>query len=237
VAALRSLTFNFLFYLWTAVVVVVCMPALPWGPPAVFAVGRFWARGALFLLDKVVGLTHRVVGQERLPPEPVIAAMKHQSSWDTIVGLLLFARPAYVLKRELTWVPVFGWYLSFGNMIALDRKAGGSAVRRLLRKARAAVADGQSVLIYPEGTRILPGERRPYQPGVAGLYEHLGLPVVPIALNSGLFWGRRSFVKRPGEITLEILEPIPPGLDRKAFLEELERRLETASQRLAEAAG
>lgn len=235
-AALRSLTFNLLFYLWTAVVVLICMPALLWGPPAVFPIGRFWARGSLFLLRKVVGLTHRVVGRE-LPPEPVIAAMKHQSSWDTIVGLLLFARPAYVLKRELTWIPVFGWYASRGKMIALDRKGGGAALRHLLRKARSAVAAGQSVIIYPEGTRTLPFERRPYQPGVAGLYEHLGLPVVPIALNSGMFWGRRSFIKRPGEITLEILEPIAPGKDRKAFLEELERRLETASQRLAEAAG
>jgi 1-acyl-sn-glycerol-3-phosphate acyltransferase len=237
VAALRSLTFNLLFYLWTAAVVLICMPALPWGPSAVFPIGRFWARGSFFLLRKVVGLTHRVIGRERMPAEPVIAAMKHQSSWDTIVGLLLFARPAYVLKRELTWIPVFGWYAWWGNMIALDRKAGGAAVRRLLRKARSAVAAGQSVVIYPEGTRTLPFERRPYQPGVAGLYEHLGLPVVPIALNSGLFWGRRSFVKRPGEITIEILEPIAPGLGRKAFLEELERRLETASQRLAEAAG
>jgi 1-acyl-sn-glycerol-3-phosphate acyltransferase len=120
-------------------------------------------------------------------------------------------------------------------MIALDRQAGGAALRRLLRQGRQAVEEGRTVVIYPEGTRTAPHTSHPYHPGVAGLYEHLRVPVVPIALNSGLFWQRRSFVKRPGTITLEILEAIPPGLDRRTFAEELERRLEGASARLAKA--
>jgi 1-acyl-sn-glycerol-3-phosphate acyltransferase len=235
-AAVGSLTFNLLFFCWTAVVVLFGLPGLLFGRSGVYFLARLWARGALWLLAHLTGLRHRILGRERLPPEPVIAAVKHQSSWDTLVCLLLFREPAYVLKRELIWIPVFGWYLQRGGMIALDRKAGGSALRRLLRKSSQAVARGQSILIYPEGTRTAPGARQAYHPGVAGLYEHLGLPVVPVALNSGLFWGRRSFVKRPGVITLEILEPIAPGLDRRAFLSELERRLENASDRLAASA-
>src|SRR5688572_11009770 len=235
-AALRSLAFNILFFLWTAAVVVIGMPALIFGAPGVHFMGRLWSRGTFWLLKHLIGLTHRVLGRERLPAEPVIAAVKHQSSWDTMICTLLFKRPAFVLKRELTWIPFFGWFLLRGGMIPVDRAAGGTALRRLLRRAKQAAADGRSVVIYPEGTRTAPGASRPYQPGVAALYEHLRLPVVPVALNSGLFWGRRSFLKRPGTITLEILEPISPGLGRRPFTEELERRLEGASQRLAAAA-
>jgi 1-acyl-sn-glycerol-3-phosphate acyltransferase len=232
-ATLRSLLFNVLFFAWTTVVVVFGVPTLLFGRRGVYWIGQLWARGTFRLLEHVVGLRHRIVGREKLPPEPVIGAVKHQSSWDTMICSLLFKQPAYVLKRELTWIPFFGWYILCGGMIALDRGAGGSALRSMLRQARRAAEDGRSVLIYPEGTRTAPGEHRPYQPGVAGLYEQLKLPVVPIALNSGLFWPRRSFMKRPGVITLEILDPIAPGLDRRAFLTELERRLEAASQRLA----
>ncbi len=230
---LRSLLFNILLFAWTAALVLLGLPALAAGRRGVYALARLWARGSFVLLAHVVGLRHRILGRDRLPAEPVIAAVKHQSTWDTMACALLFAEPAYVLKRELTWVPVFGWYLLRADMIAVDRRAGGGALRRMLRQARAAAADGRSVVIYPEGTRTAPGVVRPYQPGVAALYEHLNLPVVPIALNSGLFWGRRSFLKRPGVITLEILEPIQPGLDRRAFLAELHRRIEEAAMRIA----
>ncbi len=234
-AALRSLAFNILFFAWTVLVVLLGMPALVAGRAGVYMIGRLWARGTFLLLAVLVGLRHRILGRERLPPEPVIVAAKHQSSWDTMACALIFKEPAYVLKRELTWIPVFGWYLLRGGMIAVDRGAGAPQLRRLLRQASQAVRQGRSILIYPEGTRTAPGARRHYHPGVAGLYQHLHLPVVPIALNSGLFWGRRSFSKRPGVITLEILEPIPPGLGRHAFLKELERRLEGASGRLVAA--
>lgn len=236
-AALRSLAFNLLFMPWTAVVVLFGMPLLLLGRTGVYLAARTWARGTFWLLAHLIGLRHRVLGRERLPPEPVLAAMKHQSSWDTLAGVLLFRQPAFVLKRELTWIPFFGWYLLRAGMIPLDRRAGGAALRRLMREGSRAAEAGQTILIYPEGTRTMQGASQPYHPGVAGLYAQLGLPVVPIALNSGLFWPRRSFLKRPGTITLEILEPIPPGLDRRTFLKELEMRLEGASKRLAEAAG
>jgi 1-acyl-sn-glycerol-3-phosphate acyltransferase len=231
--ALRSLLFNILFFAWTAAIVLFGSPLLVIGRPGVYTIGRRWSRGTFMLLAQIVGLRYRIIGRERLLPEPVIIAVKHQSAWDTMICSLLFAEPAYVFKRELTWIPFFGWYLLRGEMIAVDRGAGGPALRRMLRQAQKAVQQGRSILIYPEGTRTAPGTSRPYHPGVAALYEHLKLPVVPIALNSGMFWGRRSFLKRPGVITLEILDAIHPGLPRRNFLDELRQRIETASLRLA----
>lgn len=232
-AALRSLIFNLLFYAWTAGILLVCLPALPFGVAAVHAVGRCWVRVTLLLLVGVVGLRHRIVGLEHLPEGPAIIAPKHQSTWDTLIFALPLRLPAYVLKRELMRIPLFGIYLRCAGMIPVDRAGGGTALKQMVAKARAAVAEGRHLLIYPEGTRTAPGERRPYHPGVAALYSQLGLPVVPVALNSGLFWGRRAFTKRPGLITVEFLPPIPPGLPRREFMAELERRIETASDRLA----
>lgn len=145
--------------------------------------------------------------------------------------------PAYVLKRELMRIPLFGLYLRCAGMIPVDRTGGGGALKQMVAKARAAAAAGRHLLIYPAGTRTPPGERRAYHPGVAALYGQLDLPVVPVALNSGLFWGRRAFMKRPGVITVEFLPPIPPGLPRKQFMAELQARIETATERLVAAPG
>jgi 1-acyl-sn-glycerol-3-phosphate acyltransferase len=231
--ALRSLIFNLLFYGWTALILVICAPALPFGVAAVHAVGRLWVRVTLALLAATVGLRHRLVGLEHLPAGPAIIAPKHQSAWDTLIFALPLRLPAYVLKRELLRIPLFGLYLRGAGMIPVDRAGGGAALKRMVAEAKAATAAGRHLLIYPEGTRTAPGERRPYHPGVAALYGQLDLPVVPVALNSGLFWGRRAFLKRPGLITVEFLPPIPPGLPRKQFMAELETRIETATDRLA----
>jgi 1-acyl-sn-glycerol-3-phosphate acyltransferase len=140
--------------------------------------------------------------------------------------------PAPVVKRELLLLPIYGWYAARAGSIGIYRKAGAGALRRMLAKARSIAAAGRPIVIFPEGTRVAPGERRPYQPGVAALYQALGLPLVPAAVNSGLFWGRRSFVKRPGRIVLEFLEPIPPGWPRPRLMAELEQRIETATAAL-----
>lgn len=232
--ALRSLLFNLLFFAWTAVLLTLLSPALLFGVRAAHWVGRLWVRGAFALLAATVGLRHRIVGLENLPDGPAIVAPKHQSAWDTLVFALPLRLPAYVLKRELMFVPLFGAYLWRAGMIPVDRTGGGAALRRMAAAAEEAAAAGRHLLIYPQGTRVAPGERRPYHPGVAALYGQLGLPVVPVALNSGLFWGRRAFTKRPGTITVEFLPPIAPGLSRRAFMAELESRLEAASDRLAQ---
>ena len=230
---LRSLLFNLLFALWTALIFVLSLPTLVLPRGAVWWMGGLWVRGALLLLRAIVGLGHRVRGTEHRIAGPAIYAAKHQSAWDTLVFPLLLQQPAYVLKQELIRVPLFGSYLKQCGMIPVDREGGGSALKQLLRAARAAVAQGRSILIYPEGTRMPPGERRPYHPGVAALYGDLGVPVVPVALNSGLFWGRRSFHKKSGTITIEFLPPIAPGLPRREFMAELQERMEGASRRLA----
>ena len=231
-AVLCSLLFNLGFFAWTLAIVVLGVPCLLLPRRFTYRLGALWVRISLALLAGVVGLGHRVVGLEHRLNGAAIYAVKHQSAWDTLIFALLLEEPAYVLKRELTFVPFFGWLLRRAGMIPVDRAGRASALRRMIGQAKRTAAEGRPLLIYPQGTRTAPGEHRPYQPGVAALYGQLGLPVVPVALNSGLFWGRRQFVKRPGTITVEFLPAIPPGLPRKAFMAELERRLEGASARL-----
>jgi 1-acyl-sn-glycerol-3-phosphate acyltransferase len=229
---LRSLLFNLAFWLWTAAMVLVALPLLAAPRRAMVALGGFWQRGVQGLLAGLAGLTYEVRGREHMPAAPAIYAFKHQSAWETLVLNLLFQDLAIVLKRELTQIPLFGWYLLRAGMIRIDRAGGARALRTLVDDARAALARGSSIVIFPEGTRAPVGERNPYHPGVAALYRQLDCPVVPVALNSGLFWRRRGFIKRPGRIVVEFLPPIAPGLDRKAFMAELEQRLEGATERL-----
>ena len=233
---LRSLAFNLAFVAVTAVLGVVGLPVLLLPRRAVMAFGRFWARSVLALLGAIVGLDGEIRGKEHLPAGACIVAMKHQSAWDTLILPPLLGDPAVVLKRELLWVPLYGWYAARAGSIAVDRKGGAAALRGMVAAARQAAEDGRKIVIFPEGTRTAPGHRLVYQPGVAALYQALALPVVPAAVNSGLFWGRRSFVKRPGRITLAFLEPIPPGLPRREFMTELEARIEAATRELEEEA-
>jgi 1-acyl-sn-glycerol-3-phosphate acyltransferase len=234
---LRSLVFNLVFWLWTGVLAIAMLPCLVLPRGATQAMGRFWMRGVQTALEHVVGLDYEVRGRERVPVDPAIFAVKHQSAWETLALHLLLPDPAIALKRELTLIPLFGWYVARAGMIRIDRRSGAKALRSMVEGARTALARGSSVVVFPEGTRVAPGAHRSYHPGIAALYLHLGRPVVPVALNSGLFWGRRSFIKRPGRIAVEFLPPIEPGLDRVAFMAELERRLESATERLvAEAA-
>jgi 1-acyl-sn-glycerol-3-phosphate acyltransferase len=229
----RAALFNLLFWLWTGLMVLAALPLAPFvTPQGMREVARAWMRGIQLLLRTIVGLDYEVRGLDRLPSGPCIIASKHQSAWETLFFHLI--RPDIVigLKYELTRIPLFGWYLMRARNIRIDRGGAARALRSLIEGAKAAVGRGWSILIFPEGTRRLPGEPPDYKPGVAALYLALGVPVVPVALNSGLFWGRRSFTKRPGRITVEILEPIPPGLERRAFMTELERRIESATDRL-----
>lgn len=231
---LRSAAFQLFYHLWLVAIGVLLLPAflLPWR--TLYAGGRLWVHGILFLLKHLCGITWEVRGRERLPASSaVLIASKHQSAWDTLVFPLLVPDPAYVLKRELLLLPFFGWIMWRLRMVAVDRKGGAAALRRMLAAARRIVGrEGRPLVIYPEGTRTAPGARRPYHPGVAALYGELGVPVVPVALNSGLFWPRQSFLRRPGRIVLEFLEPIPPGLSRRDFLAELAARIEPATERL-----
>ncbi len=228
----RALAFNLAFFAWTAIVGTLGLPFLLTPRAVTMRFGRFWASSVLVLLRLIVGLDYEVRGLDRLPRGGCIIAMKHQSAWDALAVPVVLGDPAVVLKRELLLLPIYGWYAARAGSIAIDRKAGAGALRRMLAQARAPAAARRPIVIFPEGTRVAPGERKPYQPGAAALYQALALPLVPAAVNSGLYWGRRAFVKRPGRIILEFLDPIPPGRTRPRVMAELERRIEAATAAL-----
>jgi len=228
--AVRSFVFNTLFLIWTALVLIACLPILT--STAIVKAGQIWARVSLAMLRTICGLHHEIRGLENLPAGPCMIAATHQSAWDTLIFPLLVNGPGYIYKRELRRIPLFGWYLSRAGCIPIDRAGGPKALRRMIEHARRSLAQGRTIIIFPEGTRVPPGARRPYHPGVAALYGQLGVPVVPVAVNSGLYWGRRAFAKRPGRIVLEFLPPIAPGMDRRKFTAELQRRMEEASDAL-----
>jgi 1-acyl-sn-glycerol-3-phosphate acyltransferase len=232
VILLRSLLFNLVFYVWMAILGTVSLPVLLLPRRFAWAVGRLYVRQMMVLLRNLVGLDYRVIGAAHLPHGAAIVAMKHQSAWETLILPLLFADPAVVLKRELLLLPFFGWWQMKLGMIAVDRGAGARALKQIVAQARDRLAQGRTIVIFPQGTRTPPGARRPYQPGLAALYLQLGVPVVPVALNSGLFWRRRSCLRLPGTMTIEFLPPIAPGLARAAFEAALEQAIEAATARL-----
>ena len=229
---LRSLAFNIAFFVMTALLGVIGLPLLLAPRRWVMRFGRFWAGCVLALLKAIVGLDGEIRGLDKVPSGACVIAMKHQSAWDTLILPVVLHDPAIVLKRELLWVPFYGWYAARAGSIAIDRRGGATALRGMVAAARRAAAQNRPIVIFPEGTRTAPGQRLPYQPGIAALYQALDLPLVPAAVNSGLFWGRRSFLKNPGRITLAFLDPITPGLPRRQLMPELESRIEAATSAL-----
>ena len=222
---LAFVTWSFLFALWL----------LPLSPFLDGAGLRRWARrwegGILRLLRHVAFITVEVRGEP--PTEPSLLASKHQSALETVVYHRLVPDIAIPVKVELTRIPLFGRYLLRSGCIPVEREQATKAMRALMQAAKARMDQGLSLLIFPEGTRVPPGERRPYRSGIAALYTQLGRPVVPVALHTGHVWAKGPFAKRPGHAVIQFLEPIPPGMERKAFMALLEERIETASAALA----
>ncbi len=229
---LRSALFNLFFIGGTALTVLGGMPLLLAPPRVLRAYVRLWARGVICLLRVLCGIRVAVTGLEHIPPGGAIIAAKHQSAFDTVVWLVLLPEVVYVLKKELMDIPVWGWLARRSAHMPVDRKAGASALRGMVRAAQARLAEGRPIVIFPEGTRTAPGERRPYQPGVAALAAATGAPVVPVATDSGLRWGRRAFRKAPGTIHVAILPPLPAGLPRAALMKALETAIEEETARL-----
>jgi 1-acyl-sn-glycerol-3-phosphate acyltransferase len=230
---IRSLLFNAAFFAWSGTLLLIGLPLLLIERQGVRRLGVAWARGTMLLLRVLAGVRVEYRGP-RLAGGRVIAA-KHQSAFDTFVFYALADDPAYVMKEELTSIPVFGALSRHQRMIVVDRKGGATALKRMLRESRTAIDEHRQIVIFPQGTRTAPGTTAadaPYQPGVAALYQSLGVAVTPVALNSGLHWGRRSFVKRPGRIVIEALPEIPSGLSRPEFMSRLEAAIEDGSRRL-----
>lgn len=229
---LRSLLFAAVFYLNTALFLVLGSPLLL-GPRRYAMMGlKAHAHASLFWLRLIVGTRLEVRGREHLPSPPVLVASKHQSAWDTFALITLFEDPAMVMKAELGWIPFYGWFSHKFRHIFVRRERGPSALKRMIRDARDRAAGGREIVIFPEGTRRPPGALPDYKPGVVALYEALELPCVPLALNSGIFWPRRKLMRYPGTIAVEFLPAIPPGLRRAEFRDQLEARIETATARL-----
>jgi 1-acyl-sn-glycerol-3-phosphate acyltransferase len=191
-----------------------------------------WAAGDLWLLKVVAGQRVRVIGRQNVPDGPALIASKHHAEWETMALLPLLPRTVVILKRELLSIPLYGWYARHFGMIPIDRSAGSSALRKLAVDAGRAVAKGARIVIFPEGTRRPVGAPPDYKPGAIFLYERLKVPMVPVALNSGLFWPRRRFVRYPGTITVSFLPPVPPGLPRAEAKARLEAAVETETERL-----
>ena len=227
---LRSTLFLIWFAIVSAVMNVGSLPTLVLPRSAAMTAGNLWARLVLAGLRAIAGLGYEVRGQEPANRR-VLIAVKHFSMWDTLAFQAFFPDPAIVIKRELLWVPFYGWYCRKLRMIAIDRNGGAMAIRAMLTSAKAASAEGRPIVIFPEGTRRHPGDPPDYKSGVAALYAGLGVPCVPVALNSGLYWDG-LFLRRPGKVVLEYLEPIPPGLPRREFMALLESRIEEATARL-----
>lgn len=235
VTLLRSTLFNLCFYSWLLLLAIPSFPLLLLPRRLLPPVVRFWAGGVMVMLRLICGLRYRVEGLEHLPAGPVLVAAKHQSAWDTMIFLLLFRDPAYVLKQELFKLPVYGWFARHHRMIGIDRAGRAAALKAMLTAAQEATAEGRSLVIFPQGTRTTPGQpatEMPYHSGVYALARGCGLPTLPVALNSGQFWGSKAYLKRPGEIIVRFLPALPPDLDRKTYMTRLEQEIETATTAL-----
>lgn len=233
---MRPILFTVLFYGWTSLLGVLVLPFLLGPPRLLLAYSRFWVRGSLWILRMTIGVTHEVRGVENIPEGPALFAIKHQSAWDTLAINLIVHDTAIVLKRELTWIPLFGWCLLRAHHVPINRSGGMPALRSMITAARERLANGRPIVIFPEGTRVAPGTARPYHVGVAALQSALDVPVIPVALNSGLFWPRRSLAFRPGCITIEFLPALPRELRRHEFVQALETSIESATNQLIDEA-
>lgn len=230
---LRSLLFNLFFPVWTLCVCLGFSPLLFGTPKSLAVVGYIWAKGTAIGLRLLCGIRMEIRGREYLPANSVyVIASKHQSAWETFVFHILCNKPVYVLKKELTRLPFFGYYLVRMGMICIDRSGKASTLKELIKQSNVALAEARPIIIFPEGSRITPGEKVAYHPGVAAIYSQSHAPVVPVALNSGLCWGKNAFFKKPGKIVLEFLPPIEPGLKRDEFMQHLEKTIEEASEKL-----
>jgi 1-acyl-sn-glycerol-3-phosphate acyltransferase len=231
VTALRSFAFVAAFYLWTAVLAIICTPILLGPAKWTLTLFHVWGRGITVLLG-ICGIRVEVRGREHIPTGAALVAPKHQCMLDVFAQFTWLPASVFVMKKELNWIPWFGWYAAKVGTIDIDRSGHAKALKSMVREAKALFAKGRQVVIFPEGTRGQPGVKGDYKPGIAALYRELDVPVHPVATNSGVHWPAHGFLRKPGVIVFEYLEPIPPGLKRAEFMRVLEERIEAKSAEL-----
>jgi len=229
---LRSALFNVLFYMLVVVLMVAALPALMRGGDAIEWHARRWARLSLALLDRICGLKVEFLGLENVPPGPAILAVKHQSALDVLALILAVEHFSFIYKRELDYLPLFGSYLRSCGQISIDRSKRAAVLGQIVAAAKTKFSEGRRLVIFPEGTRRPVGAPPLYKSGVARIAEASGVACIPVALNSGLFWPRRRFIRRPGTMVVEFLLPIAPDADKAQFMTLLQSRIETATDRL-----
>ncbi|HKP78049.1 MAG TPA: lysophospholipid acyltransferase family protein [Phenylobacterium sp.] len=228
----RSLLFVGLFYLWSLAYVTAILPLLLAPPLVMVRSWRVWSAGIRLLLRVVCDIRVELRGQQYLPAGAALVAPKHHCMLDVFAQFAWLPHSCFVTKKELMWIPFLGWYAKKARMIVVDRAGHSTALRQLVRDAKERFADNRQLVIFPEGTRGPPGVPGDYKPGIAALYRELDVPVVPVATNAGVHWPAHGFLRRPGTIVFEYLEPIPPGLKRAEFMRVLQERIETRSMEL-----
>jgi 1-acyl-sn-glycerol-3-phosphate acyltransferase len=229
VQVVRSLIYTLLLFLTTLVFgfIVLVAAMLPLSLEQRYVIPRTWGRVLLWMAKLICGLDYVIEGQENLPKEPFISLWKHSSTWETMAQMFVVPPAAWLLKREVIWIPVVGWAVSTYKPIAINRRAGHSAVNQVVKQGRERLAAGMGVIVYPEGTRVAAGQTRKYGISGALLATQTGAPVVPIAHNSGYFWPRRSVMKRAGTIRVVIGPPIDPrGLEPREINERAQQWIE-----------
>ena len=224
---IKSLLFYFLLILWTIFAGIIFTPFLFLPKNRLYRAAYIWIEGIFLLLNKICGISYKIIGQQYINDEQArLVASKHQSTFETLLFFYKVPKSMFIHKRELFFIPIFGLYLKKINMVAIDRSGGPKALKKMLNDSKNKIKRGYSLIIFPEGTRKMPGSDPDYKPGVAGIYKELNTNVIPVALNSGLFWSKHSFVIKPGEIIIEFLPPIKHGLSKKEFLDILEKKIE-----------
>ncbi len=229
---LRSALFNFCFYLLVIVLMIAALPALLRGGDGIESQARRWARWSMALLERICGVKVEFRGLENLPAGAAVVAAKHQSTLDVLALILVVERFTFIYKRELDFLPLFGNYLRACQQVSIDRSKRAGVLGQIVAAAKETFAKNRRLIIFPEGTRRPVGAPPLYKGGVARVVEATGATCVPVALNSGLFWPRRQFIRRPGTLVVEFLPPLPAGIGRDEFMQALQTRIETATDRL-----
>jgi 1-acyl-sn-glycerol-3-phosphate acyltransferase len=233
---LRSLIYNLVFYAQLMIWILLAIPTYLMPRQVFMAVAKAWARSNIWLMRVICRTRVEVRGLHNIPEGPLIVAAKHQSFWETFALLQFFDSPLFIYKRELGWIPFFGWYLRKAGMISVDRAGGVGSLLQMARRAPKEIKSGRQLIIFPEGTRTPVGAAPNYLTGVGQIYAASGAPCLPVALNSGLFWPRRTFRRYPGTLVVEFLAPLPPGLPRKELIAKITIAIEEATNRLVETA-
>lgn len=229
---IRSLTFVVLFYLWSAIFAITVTPLLLAPSEWMARALPIWSHGIHFLLRVICGIKVEIRGKQYIPAGPALVAPKHQCMLDVFTEFQVLPHSIFVMKKELAWIPFLAWYGLKLGCIVVDRSAHSTALRKMVADAKVRFQKSRQLVIFPEGTRGEPGVPGAYKPGIAALYRDLEVPVHPVATNSGVHWPRHGFMRKPGVIVFEYLEPIPPGLKRGEFMRILQERIETASEKL-----